>query len=393
MGTTVALIGSSGALATARTPDSNASNNDPRPGVGDGLASVGASSLWGAQEVSKSGVAITRPRGGSRDCRVGVSPWCGSRFTAARGTSPPSALSCTASALRGAGPSWGPVDAHAARPPTSGRHRAEAELQRRVATLYQSDLGTHHPRVPQPAGGLRRRGAATASRHLGTQGLRLYTVVAARPATEEGATVPSTRQRASVVRVGPVARYSPTDSPAGFVRPLTAYTPKLLAEAAALDRATARTMITAARKRSFEGAAFLRATLDAATAQRVLRVALLPCDSRVVVNDVVPLDGWVMSDQPFVLRVSFAVAEPTTGLARVVAEWAGLRTRLCRRAVREGADAPDRARVVPRHVDNEPRRTGRFQDHVRGAAVQPVLPRTLAVRPFRDWVVQLAVGA
>jgi len=82
-------------------------------------------------------------------------------------------------------------------------------------------------------------------------------------------------------------------------------------------------MITAARKRSFEGAAFLRATLDAATAQRVLRVALLPCDSRVVVNDVVPLDGWVMSDQPFVLRVSFAVAEPTTGLARVVAEWAG----------------------------------------------------------------------
>src|SRR5437588_6534731 len=88
MGTTVALIGSSGALATARTPDSNASNNDPRPGVGDGLASVGASSLWGAQEVSKSGVAITRPRGGSRDCRVGVSPWCGSRFTAARGTSP-----------------------------------------------------------------------------------------------------------------------------------------------------------------------------------------------------------------------------------------------------------------------------------------------------------------
>src|SRR2546429_141292 len=121
--------------------------------------------------------------------------------------------------------------------------------------------------------------------------------------------MPSSRSRASVVPVGPVARYNPTDSRPVSIRPLAAYTPKLLAGLTGLDRAVAQRMITAARKPSFEGIAFLR------------------------------------------------------------------------------------ARVDPRHGHDEPGRPGRVPDHMRGVALEPVLARAVAPRPFRDRIVQLAVGA
>jgi hypothetical protein len=58
--------------------------------------------------------------------------------------------------------------------------------------------------------------------------------------------------------------------------------------------------------------------------ERLRRVGLLDADTRLVITDVRPLDGRVMSDKSFALRVSFAAggaARPR--LASVLVSWAG----------------------------------------------------------------------
>jgi hypothetical protein len=122
---------------------------------------------------------------------------------------------------------------------------------------------------------------------------------------------------------GAVARYGVSDSQPRVVRPLASYTPKLLADTALIDRATARALISAARKSDQAGVESLRELLDAAAIRRVQRSALLADDGRMVITDVVPTAGWIMSDQPFTLRVSFAAAQSSEGLVHVDVAWAG----------------------------------------------------------------------
>jgi hypothetical protein len=66
------------------------------------------------------------------------------------------------------------------------------------------------------------------------------------------------------------------------------------------------------------------ASLDAAIRERALRTLIFPHDMRLVISDVEPLDGHIMSDRPFALRVRFAASpRHPPRLLSVLVEWAG----------------------------------------------------------------------
>jgi hypothetical protein len=141
--------------------------------------------------------------------------------------------------------------------------------------------------------------------------------------TPQRQTRQQTRSHARKAQMRSVARYGEFDSAPRAVIPLAAYTPKRLADTASIDRATARALIAAARRSHQASIESLRQLVDPAGRRRVHQSALLPDDTRMVITDVAPTAGWIMSDQPFTLRVSFAAARSSQGLVRVDVAWAG----------------------------------------------------------------------
>jgi hypothetical protein len=134
----------------------------------------------------------------------------------------------------------------------------------------------------------------------------------------------SSRLRTGKLTVRPVARFSPFDSSPLQVRALIAHSPRSLASASGVSEAIARRVITQGRKRPIRNLAdLLELGLTRRDALRLQRSILFTEDERIVIQDVQPLEGRIMSDRPFALRIAFASATPHKGVARVLALWAG----------------------------------------------------------------------
>ena len=126
------------------------------------------------------------------------------------------------------------------------------------------------------------------------------------------------------LRVRPPTRYGAFDSTPLEVRSLRDHTPRSLERAASLQPDAARRLRTLARRGAVRSAAdLLAAGLTRAEVDRVGRATLLEDDPRVVISDVQPDQGPIMSDRPFGLRVGYAAGRPPSGIVRVVTEWAG----------------------------------------------------------------------
>jgi hypothetical protein len=122
----------------------------------------------------------------------------------------------------------------------------------------------------------------------------------------------------------PVTRFSPFDSPPVDIRPLSAYTPAVLARVTGITSEVARRVVTTNRKQPIRNPTDLFALdLTPKDLERLKRSVLLAEDPRVVITDVQPTDGHIMSDQMFVLQVSFVAAKESYGLVRVLTHWVG----------------------------------------------------------------------
>jgi hypothetical protein len=127
-----------------------------------------------------------------------------------------------------------------------------------------------------------------------------------------------------VVPVLPVSRHSPLDSIPLEVRPFAKHTARSLAMAASVPLKVAAKVVAEARRRPLRSAAQLREIgIQPRSVRSLASVGLFAGDPRIVITDVQPMDGRVMSNRSFRLRVWVASAAPTTGLARVITEWAG----------------------------------------------------------------------
>jgi hypothetical protein len=130
--------------------------------------------------------------------------------------------------------------------------------------------------------------------------------------------------RVKTVRVLPITRYSPYDSPALDVRPLTKHTARSLAKASRVPLRVASKVVTAARRGALRSTSHVaQLGMQPEYSRRIAGVALFDGDPRVAITDVLPTRGRVMSDRPFQLRVSIASGAPANGLVRVTTEWAG----------------------------------------------------------------------
>jgi hypothetical protein len=138
------------------------------------------------------------------------------------------------------------------------------------------------------------------------------------------------------------------------LRPFAGYTPRALARSARVSPQVAARVIAAARRAALRSPADLAGLgLRVRDVQRLGCVGLFADDGRMVIVDVSPVGGRVMSDRPFRLRVRFASSRSTTGLVRVVTEWAGepfvVERILTARDVRKAyVDVPfDRSQTLP----------------------------------------------
>jgi len=126
------------------------------------------------------------------------------------------------------------------------------------------------------------------------------------------------------VRVLSINRYSPLDSTPLEVRPFAEHTARSLAKAARVPMKLAAKVVAAARHRPLYAAAQLsQMGIQAASVRRLVNAGLFAGDPRILVADVQPVGGRVMSDRPFQLRVSVSSAASASGLVRVNTEWAG----------------------------------------------------------------------
>lgn len=130
--------------------------------------------------------------------------------------------------------------------------------------------------------------------------------------------------RVRVIPVRGITRYSPFDSTPVRVRPLSAYSGPALAAAARVPSAVAARVVAAVRRKQISSIAGLKELVRRPEElSHISGVALFPGDRRVVITDVQPVGGRIMSDRPFRLRVSFASARALTGLVRAQVEWLG----------------------------------------------------------------------
>lgn len=126
------------------------------------------------------------------------------------------------------------------------------------------------------------------------------------------------------IRVLPITRYSPFDSDPQDVRTFAEHTVSSLAKAAGVPTKVAAKVVTAARRRPLYTAAQLsQLGIQPSTVRRIVNAGLFAEDPRIVIGDVQPVGGRIMSDRPFRLRVSFSSAAAANGLVRVNTEWAG----------------------------------------------------------------------
>jgi hypothetical protein len=123
----------------------------------------------------------------------------------------------------------------------------------------------------------------------------------------------------------PVNRFGVLDS--APIRPvmLGRADAKTLSSATGVSAAVARRLVAARRARRLASVDDLAALgLPPADIEKLRRAGLFDDDQRLAIADVRPRDRWIMSDRPFVLRVSFAAggrAEPRLVSVRV--SWAG----------------------------------------------------------------------
>ena len=130
--------------------------------------------------------------------------------------------------------------------------------------------------------------------------------------------------QAKIVQVLPVSRYSPLDSVPLEVRPFAEHTARSLASATGVPLKVAAKIVAIARRRPLVSVAQLSGLgLPPQGLRRLVNAGLFAGDPRIVITDVQPVDGRVMSDRPFRLRVWVSSASPVNGLVRVITEWAG----------------------------------------------------------------------
>lgn len=123
----------------------------------------------------------------------------------------------------------------------------------------------------------------------------------------------------------PVNRYGLLDSTPQFVPVLGVADAREIAEYLKIPEEVARTLwekLRASPKPAYVLAGI--AGLEPEIRERAVRAALYPHDSRLAINDVSPVDGRIMSDRPFSLRIHFS-ASPLhpPRLVSVRVEWVG----------------------------------------------------------------------
>src|SRR3954470_9403006 len=100
--------------------------------------------------------------------------------------------------------------------------------------------------------------------------------------------------------VRPIARYSPFDSAPLTVRPFSAFDPRSLSRAAGVSVQVAARVISAARKLAPRVPSDLAGLgLRPRDVQRLSSVGLFADDGRLLILDVGPVGGRVMSNRPF----------------------------------------------------------------------------------------------
>jgi hypothetical protein len=124
----------------------------------------------------------------------------------------------------------------------------------------------------------------------------------------------------------PLNRFSILDNDPVPLTVLAQVDPQQLARALNLSLAVAREILTIHRHQPVRGVVALLSVkeLDTATRERVARLVHFADDPRIVILNVEPVDGRVMSDRPFAMRVTFAtgVGSPPA-MVSVRVEWAG----------------------------------------------------------------------
>ncbi len=138
--------------------------------------------------------------------------------------------------------------------------------------------------------------------------------------------MPQTSYETTVAEQRSINRFSTLDNLPIRVVKLDTVTPHELSEVTGISSETAEKLI------SFYGRRNLRSVYELLELkgikrdelERILRTSLFNEDTRLVITDVVPAEGLVMSHRPFSLRVFFAAAPSAAPiLASVMVHWAG----------------------------------------------------------------------
>ncbi len=137
--------------------------------------------------------------------------------------------------------------------------------------------------------------------------------------------MPKTSLTGRTVPQRPINRFSSLDHPPVDVSLLGSASARQLARTSGISAELAARIVALRKTRPLRSPYDLLplAELTRADLERIRRCVLFVDDPRLVITDVAPVAGRIMSDRPFTLRVSFAAAASPPALVSVRVQWAG----------------------------------------------------------------------
>jgi Helix-hairpin-helix motif/Matrixin len=138
--------------------------------------------------------------------------------------------------------------------------------------------------------------------------------------------VATTSLETKLVPQRPINRFSVLDNDPVQILLLGSATATEIAKVAGISPASAKSLVEFRKKHPIRSLTdlYVLEGMNKAAVERLRRKGLLDTDDHCIITDVAPVEGKVMSDKPFALRISFTASERAVPvLASVNVEWAG----------------------------------------------------------------------
>jgi hypothetical protein len=137
--------------------------------------------------------------------------------------------------------------------------------------------------------------------------------------------MPKTSLKRAVLPQRPINRYSSLDNVPVRVSLLASASARELAATAGVSNELASRLVALRKKSPLRSTYDLLrlGEVDRTSLERIRRSVLFVDDPRLVIIDVVPVAGRIMSNRPFTLRVHFRAAASAPSLVSVAVHWAG----------------------------------------------------------------------